>query len=273
MTPVHGPRPFLLDHRGTKPPLSLRRHTDVANLLAGLAPEARCARATAAALAGLDGYTLKPPYHFVEPRGSNHHRVGHYVHRTLYLPPIDREMAWDLPITSPTRTLIDLAVSESPRALTAALDGALRDGLTTETFLHTRIVDLRGRGRYGIPKLLAVIEGVEASRGGHSWLERRYLELLALHGLPRPDTQVNLGKRDGRLIRVDCHFPGTRIVVELLGYRYHRTELQLRADAERGNRLLLDGYLLIQFPYDMVVNNPAKVIADTLEALYGRRAA
>lgn len=174
-------------------------------------------------------------------------------------------------MTSPTRTLIDLAATESPRVLTAALDSALRDGLTTETFLHSRIVDLRGRGRYGIPKLLAVIEGVEASRGGHSWLERRYLELLAEHRLPRPDTQVNLSRRDGRLIRVDCHFPGTLVVVELLGYRYHRTEMQMRNDAERINRLVLSGFTVIQFAYESVVNHPAKVIADTLEALNSRR--
>ena len=91
------------------------------------------------------------------------------------------------------------------RVLTAVLDGALRDRLTTE-FLHRRIVELRSRGRYGIPKLRAVIEGVEATRGGHSWFERRYLELIATAGLPRPDTQAIVAKRDDRLIRVDCRF-------------------------------------------------------------------
>ncbi|MDO8364346.1 MAG: DUF559 domain-containing protein [Actinomycetota bacterium] len=264
---------FLLDHRGKKPPLSYQRFLEIEDMIHGLGPDARCSGPLAAGLHPFDGYLPRKPYHFVLQRGTNRHRVGHYVHRTLYLPPIDVETAWGLPVTSPTRTLIDLAVTETPQALTAALDGALRDGLTTETFLHSRIVDLRGRGRYGIPKLLAVIEGLEASRGGHSWLERRYLELLAEHGLPRPDTQVALGRRDGHLIRVDCHFPRTRVVVELLGYRYHRTELQMNIDAARVNRLLLDGFAVLQFPYEMVVNHPAKVVADTIEALLGERAA
>lgn len=263
---------FLIDHRGRKPPLSHRHYEEIRRYLEGLG-DAWCARQLAAGLHAFDGYRVRRPYHFVVHRNTNHHRVGHYIHRSEYLAPIDLETAWGLPVTSPTRTLIDLAVTESPAALTAALDGALRDGLTTEAFLHSRIVDLRSSGRYGIPKLLDVIEGVEASRGGHSWLERRYLELIAARGLPRPDTQVHLGKRDNRLIRVDCHFPGTNVVVELLGYRYHRTELQLRTDSERINRLTLNGYRVLQFPYEMVVNRPDKVLADTIEALLGTRAA
>lgn len=72
---------------------------------------------------------------------------------------------------------------------------------------------------------------------------------------------------------MDCRFPGTRVVVELLGYRYHRTEMQMRVDAERANRLTLNGYLVIQFPYTMVVQQPAEVIADTVAALSRVRAA
>lgn len=267
LTATDGTRPFLIDHRGINPPISLRRYEEVSEQLAGLGPSSRCAQPTAAALIGLDGFHLKPPYHFVVPRGTNRQRVGHFVHRTMYLPPIDCETAHGLPVTSPTRTLIDLATTCDAKVLTAALDGALRDRLTTEDFLHQRIVDLRSRGRYGIPKLLAVIEGVEASRGGHSWLERHYLELIAAARLPRPTTQAVLGRRDGRLIRVDCRFPDTRLVVELLGYRYHRTELQMRNDADRVNRLQLDGFVVVQFTYQHVALDPGYVVSQTMEGL------
>ena len=79
-----------------------------------------------------------------------------------------------VPVTSPTRTLIDLAAHETPARLAAALDGALRDGLTNEDLLHRRIAALRGKGRYGVPVLLDVLAGNEVTRGGHSWLEREY---------------------------------------------------------------------------------------------------
>jgi hypothetical protein len=222
---------------------------------------------TAAALHGFDGISLRPPFHVTMVRGRNVQRVHHHVHTTTELPPIDREEVDGLPVLSPTRALIDLARFVSPATLTAALDSALRDGKTTEAVLHGRIVDLRSRGRYGIPKLLAVIEGSEVSRGGHSWLERRYLELCAAAGLPRPEVQQVLARAGDRLVRVDCRFPGTSVVVELLGYQWHRTKDQMARDAERTNALLLEGFVPMQFTYDHVTRQPAEVIAQTRTAL------
>ncbi len=104
------------------------------------------------------------------------------------------------------RDLIDLARSIRREPLTAALDGAIRDQLTTEPRLHGRIAALRSSGRYGIPALLAVIEGNEITRGAHSWLERRFLELCADRGLPRPQPQVVLTSAKDRFVRVDFSF-------------------------------------------------------------------
>ncbi|MGH9271047.1 MAG: hypothetical protein ACRDZ2_07220 [Ilumatobacteraceae bacterium] len=222
---------------------------------------------TAAALLGFDGFRLRPPFHVTIVRGRNVARVGHVIHTTTVLPPVDRAAAHGLPVLAAARALIDLSRFVGPKTLTAALDGAIRDGLTTEHHLHARIVDLRSRGRYGIPKLVAVIDGAEASRGGHSWLERRFLELCARAGLPRPDTQVVLSKARDRLVRVDCRFAGTPVVVELLGYRWHRTKEQLTRDAERLNALVMDGLRPIQFTYDHVTLESAWVIAQLRAAL------
>jgi hypothetical protein len=222
---------------------------------------------TAAALHGFDGFSLKSPFHVTVLRGRNVQRAHHHIHTTIELPLFDRAKVSGLAVMSPTRTLIDLARFVSPKTLTAALDSALRDGLTCEEVLHRRIVDLRSRGRYGIPKLIAVIEGVEITRGGHSWLERRYLELCSAAGLPRPVTQQVLTRTKHRLVRVDCRFPGTRVVVELLGYRWHRTRDQLAQDAERMNALVLDGFAPMQFTYDQVTIDTEWVIAQTRRAL------
>lgn len=256
----------MLDHRGDRP------HGDTTFLqlhdtVTGLGEGSRISRETAGAIHRFDEFELVPPFHFVVPRGTNRQRVGSYVHTSLYLPPIDCEEVAGLPVTSPTRTLIDLAVDCDTTRLTIALDSALRDLKTTEEFLHSRIIDLRSRGRYGIPKLLAVIEGIEATRGAHSWLERRFLELCHSAGLPLPATQRVMGKRDGRLIRVDCRFEDTPVVVELLGYRFHRSELQMRKDAERMNELLLQGIIVLQFAYRTVVEQPEHVIATVVRAL------
>jgi Transcriptional regulator, AbiEi antitoxin/Protein of unknown function (DUF559) len=223
--------------------------------------------ATAAALHGFDGFKLAPPFHLVTERDRNVRRVGHVIHTALDLPPLDRETASGIAVTSPTRTIIDLAKREPAKRLTSAIDSALRDGLTSENFLHGRISALRSSGRYGIPRLLAAIEGEEITRGAHSWLERRFLEVVAGAGLPRPETQAELSRRRDRLIRVDCRFVGSNVVVELLGYRWHRTKDQMQRDAERANRLILDGFVVLQFTYSDVAERPEVVVEQLCEAL------
>ena len=91
-----------------------------------------------------------------------------------------------------------------------------------------------------MPKLIEVIEGCEATRGGHSWLERTFLRICAEHGVPRPETQQVLASSRGRLVRVDFRFPGTMVVGEVLGYRYHRGDRgQFSGDVERLSCLAL----------------------------------
>ena len=222
---------------------------------------------TAAAIHGFDGFVLKPPFHVVVPRGRNITRVGHVVHTSEYLPAIDCEELHGFAVTSPTRTLIDIACDTKPEPLTAAIDGAIRDLLVIERFLHERIADLRSKGRYGVPRLLAAVEGSEVIRGGHSWLEREYLRLIATTALPLPATQQVRSRRGDKLIRVDFHFPGTPVVVEVLGYRWHRTTAQMAIDAERLNHLVISGHVPLQFTYTQVVSGPQKVISDTHDAV------
>jgi hypothetical protein len=240
---------------------------DLSALVLDCGDDAFVSGPTAAALHGFDGFKLKPPFHVTIIRGRNVQRAHHHIHTTTVLPLIDRATISDLATMSATRTLVDVARFVSAKSLTAALDSALRDGLTTEEVLHRRIVALRSRGRYGIPQLIAVIEGAEVTRGGHSWLERRFLELCSAAGLPQPTTQQVLSRAKDRMVRVDCRFPGTRVVVELLGYRWHRTNEQLARDAARFNALVLDGFAPMQFTYDQVTVDGEWVVAQTRQAL------
>ena len=62
-------------------------------------------------------------------------------------------------------------------------------------------------------------------------------------------------------MRVDCRFDGTPVVVELLGYRWHRDETQMTRDADRMNALLLEGLSPLQFTYRQVTGVPRQVVA------------
>ena len=239
----------------------------LAELMDDIGQPCWAARSTAAALHGLDGYELATPFHIVVPRGRFVNRIGHVIHTAVELDLIDRSQPHGIPATSPTRTIIDEAARSSVKALTTIIDSATRDGLTSDDFLHRRLVALRTRGRGGINRLLDVLAGIDASKGGHSWLERTYLDLTAQVGLPRPQTQVVVGKRNGKLIRVDCRYAGTPVVVELLDYSVHRSVMQMQSDAERMNRMVLDGLVPMQFTYLDVVERGAYIVETVAAAL------
>lgn len=258
---------------GNHPLRFLRNLEQLHELVESIGEPSWAAGPTAAALLGLDGFTLRPPFHVAVPNGRNVQRTRHVVHRLRSVERLDTAIVLGVPCLSATRLLIELAATEGPRRLTAALDSALRDGLTSEDFLHRRLVALRSRGRTGINRLLAVLAGSELTRGGHSYLERAFLELLAELGFPRPETQQVLAKRRRKLVRVDCRFPGTNVVVELLGYQWHRTPMQMHEDAERVNRLQLDGFVVMQFTYTHVVTRSSIIRENLTEALHPPAAA
>ncbi len=223
---------------------------------------------TAAAIHGLDGFALCRPFHVTIPRGRLVERPPHSIHTTTELPLEDRTLRHGISVFSVSRTIIDLAKFVRADTLAAALDGAIRDRLVTEDLLHRRIAQIRCRGRHGIPKLIDVIEGSEASRGGHSWLERRFLQICARAGLPSPLRQEVVTSAKGKMVRVDFRFPGSRIVVEVLGYRWHRgNRQQLSRDAERINALVRSGVWPIQFTYDHVTLEEAWVAAEVRATL------
>jgi hypothetical protein len=228
---------------------------------------------TAAALRGFKGYPLRRPFHVLIDAERNVRRNGAVIHRSELVDPIDREELDGVPITSPARTLIDLARQASPAQLEAAIEQAIADRLVSEDHLHRRIGALRSKGRYGVPLLLSVLERREITRGGDSWLEREYLSLLHRAGIQRPETQVVLARAGDHTIRVDCWFADTNVVVELLGYRFHRTKSQMSHDAARHNALLSAGKLVYQFTYEQVTTKPDMVVEQTRAALARERAA
>jgi very-short-patch-repair endonuclease len=236
-------------------------------LLASVGSPVAACRDTAAGVLRFDGFRLTKPFHLLVPYERTPRRVGHHVHRTRAYDPAMTVTVEGIRCTSPTLTLIQLAGTHAPKAVTVALDGALRDRLTSETNLHETISRMRHYGRHEPVAMLELLQGAEVVRGGQSWLERRFLELVAEAQLPRPATQQVLAKRKRHLVRVDCRFTGTPVVVELLGYRWHRSPADLQRDAERGNALTLAGYRVMQFTYTHVTEEPQWMIGQVREAL------
>ena len=166
-------------------PSRRRRHRPTSRRWCSTAAR-RASRSHRRRAARLRRLRLRPPFHVTVVRGRNVQRAHHLIHTTMELPLIDRRRS------TATGDVGD-ADADRRRALRRrpGADGCPRLGAP-------RRPDVRGppapaasstcaiTGRYGIPKLLAVIEGGDITRGGHSWLERRFLELVRRAGLPRP---------------------------------------------------------------------------------------
>jgi very-short-patch-repair endonuclease len=224
---------------------------------------------SAAALHRFDGFSLQEPFHMVTPRHRQIRRVGVAMHSSEYLPIGDQTEIAGVRVLKAERTLMDLSRIVGRTALLHAYDGAVRDGRVGEDHLRQRLYGLSqpAQTRLGVEALLQVLEGGEIERGGHSYLERTFLRLLDDHGLPRPEPQQVLGRTRDRLIRVDFRFPDTNVVVEVLGYRYHRSREQMAIDAARMNELLTGGFRPYQFTFEQVTEQPLDTVSTVARAL------
>ncbi len=129
-----------------------------------------------------------------------------------------------IPITSPTKTLLDLATSVSMDELEEAVNEA--DALELVRVEQLREDLDRRAGQRGVRTLRTLLDR-HTFRISESELERRFLRLIRGAGLPLPDTQVELAGR------VDFHWHELGLVVETDGWRYHRTPARQANDNRR----------------------------------------
>jgi predicted transcriptional regulator of viral defense system len=136
--------------RCTEAPNSGRQAAFAACIWAG--PDAVVSHETAALLWGLDGVNTRR-VEITVPRGLGKRSELVSVHSSGRLEPIDRTRVGNIPITTATRTLIDVAGSASPQTLELAMEDAFRRGLTSSPrALARRLDQIGGAGRAGAAK-------------------------------------------------------------------------------------------------------------------------
>jgi len=185
---------------------------------------------------------------------------GERVHSTRRWGPVDEVTIDGLRVTSATRTILDLANAEAhPDRLKAAIDTAVRLETSAPETLRVRLEAIRGRGRTGVRMIDRLLE----DSGGHTMLERKFLELMRLAGLPRPEPQVVF--RDGRagrvIARVDFLYRDFDLVVEVSGKLGHSSPSERARDAQRRNELQDLGLVIYEFTWEDITRRPAWVIA------------
>jgi len=158
-------------------------------------------------------------------------------------------------VTTPARTLVDVADVVGPRVLKKVLEQAeiLR--------LDGTPVPLPGRRGYGrLTKALAELGPSVALTW--SELEDAFMALCAAAGLPAPVASLTI---QGMMI--DFCWPEHRLAVEIDSWRYHGTRAAFRRDRRRSARLHIAGWGLLRFTDTDLIDDPGYVARTAATAL------
>jgi predicted transcriptional regulator of viral defense system len=191
-------------------------------------------------------------------------RADFALHRCGTLAASERTTHRGIPVTTPARTLLDLATVLPKRPLERAVDEAER--LRLCDLADLREILARHAGRPGAGALRAVLRShAIGSTLTRSELEERFLALCAERGLPPP--LVNSPLLD---YVVDFHWPASRLVVEVDGRASHATRRAFQGDRDRDSRLAAHGFRTLRFTWWDVTARPAVVADRVRRVLAGR---
>jgi very-short-patch-repair endonuclease len=156
-----------------------------------------------------------------------------------------------IPLTSPVRTLIDLATQLRPMQLERAVNEADKLDRVRADLLHASLDDYRGQP--GVARLRELLDPL-AFRLSDSELEQRMRALATTAGLRVPETKAWVNGYE-----VDFYWPDLGIVVEADGLRYHRTASQQKRALERDQAHLAAGMWPLRFSHWQIRYDAAHV--------------
>lgn len=159
-----------------------------------------------------------------------------------------------IPITTPERTLLDLAARLDPIQMERALVAADRAKRIRWPELSRVVEEGRGRkGRGMLRRLCAQVDpGAVETRSNP---EIDFLALCRQAKLPAPQVNVLV---EGRL--VDFLWPKERLVVEIDTYRYHADRPAYERDGRSTITLMAAGYKVLRPTDGMLEEDPRLVM-------------
>ena len=190
------------------------------------------------------------------------------IRRHVSVVPDDERTVKDgIPVTTVPRTIFDLAATEALDVVKALL----REAEYRELHDRLSLWDLVERypGRRGVRKVKSALDALkdEPVDERKSRLEERFDPFLHRHHLPHPRFNPWLLVGEKRL-QVDCLWPEQRQIVELDGWKGHKTRTAFREDRARDRRLRVAGYGVTRLTWNQLDDEPEAVAAD-LRALLG----
>lgn len=195
---------------------------------------------------------LSTPHRRRALRGIHLHRVG-----TLHPDEVTRLQG--IPLTTPARTLLDLAAAVPERFLERALAEALARRVTTLAGLATLVG--RHGGMRGVARLRCLVEAGRPALT-RSEAEAAFLELMRRAKIPEPGTNVRVAGHE-----VDFVWRPERLIVEVDGYAFHSSPQAFQRDRTRDADLAAAGFRVIRVTWQQLTREREAVIARTARAL------
>jgi very-short-patch-repair endonuclease len=202
-------------------------------------------------------------FHLTAP--TRRHRKERVVVHFATLEPEDLTTVDGIPVTSPSRTVLDLAAGKSRdvgRLLERANERRLLDRRRFEA-LAARAGGHPGRVKFSTA-LAAYKPETATLRSG---LEKRFRDLVLRAGLSTPQTNVVVEGYE-----LDAYWEAEGFAVELDVYATHGSPRSFEADRERADDLLLAGIELIRVTDVRLDRAPRETIARVAAHLARRRA-
>jgi hypothetical protein len=197
-------------------------------------PRAVAAARTAARLWAMPGFS-PAGLEFLTTSSRAPQYVGVTIRSTVLLPDADVVMRPDgIALTSPGRTIFDLANQLDAKALAPVIERAVVGRVLTLTGAELVIERLDTVGHRGAGKLQTLLGQLRAGgRFAMTDFERMVLALIEDAGLPVPVRQHPLRSIDGRKINADLAYPELKIAIEADSRSWHSTEDDFQRDIDR----------------------------------------
>jgi len=188
--------------------------------------------------------------------GNRGERPGLRIHRAN-LGDQERTAHDNFPVTSVTRTLIDLASLTDIRTLERLVDKADRHGRFDLDELLTALP-----GRRGARKLRAILTDYATPEPARSEFEDVFRGFCREHGLPLPSLNVPLLGYEA-----DALWEPERVIVELDSWEFHKTRRQFELDREKAAALERADYRVLRFTWRQMHREPADMAETIRRAL------
>ena len=183
--------------------------------------------------------------------------------RQLTLDVEERTTRRGIPVTTPARTLLDLAAVLRRHELERATEEAERRRLVDTPSLDALFT--RHPRAKGVRVLRAILDAGRPATLTRSDFEARFLRFLDAADLPQPSVNARVRAGDRR-VEIDMVWPGARVAVELDGHAYHSTRAAFERDRERDRLLQAAGWRVVRITWRQLLDEP-RAIARDLAAL------